>query len=462
MLKHHSTHPTRGAHTKPRRHRHQAPKREVPRAPHTTTRRGFESYPVPPQQEVDVPNAQREADGVAPAKRSETITYPPRTAPASTKARGTPIYVLSLPRVSPLLMLHIEERLFRHDPEKRNFLILNRPLPHHKSIVLGISGKPHDLVHVPAAKEDNIPLIRRFTGGGTVFINSHVRFFSFIINKADIPHVQPYPVPIMQWTGEVYNDVMVSLGEQLQRDAGTYGASEEALALHNAGHFKKPVGPTLPFFLNENDYCLHHLKFAGNAQALIRERILHHTSILWDMDVEVMTKYLTLPAKRPEYRRGRAHRDFLTDLRPLYDVRTYLGDAERAGQVGEKPEDDFDGLMEEYADTCLGGCPYTSAYHLAKRQAQQEQPPDNTTHTTPFPNIFDHVAHQQQQYMMYAAMLGGESKDLGLNDVFNAHMVKAVGDHHFDLHHLQLEDVKDILDVGDSTLGTWVHDSETY
>ena len=39
------------------------------------------------------------------------------------------------------------------------------------SIVLGYSGKIHELVNVEAAAADKVPLVRRYTGGGTVVVD---------------------------------------------------------------------------------------------------------------------------------------------------------------------------------------------------------------------------------------------------------------------------------------------------
>ena len=49
------------------------------------------------------------------------------------------------------------------------------------------------------------------------------------------------------------------------------------------------------------DYCFGDVKFGGNAQAITKQRFLHHTSLLWDYKKERM-KLLKHPAKIPDYR----------------------------------------------------------------------------------------------------------------------------------------------------------------
>ena len=51
------------------------------------------------------------------------------------------------------------------------------------SVVMGISGKPRELMDIPRCQELGVPVIRRFTGGGTVVITDEVYLVSFIMAK---------------------------------------------------------------------------------------------------------------------------------------------------------------------------------------------------------------------------------------------------------------------------------------
>jgi lipoate-protein ligase A len=59
------------------------------------------------------------------------------------------------------------------------------------------------------------------------------------------------------------------------------------------------------------------LKISGNAQARKWRAVLLHGTLLVDADVELMEAVLRHPRKEPEYRRGRAHRDFVVTLAQL-------------------------------------------------------------------------------------------------------------------------------------------------
>lgn len=150
------------------------------------------------------------------------------------------------------------------------------------TIILGISGKEEELVHQESALRDGIPIIRRFSGGGTVIVDEDTLFVTFICQK-ELHDFPAYPEPIMRWTAEIYQDV-----------------------------FNHPS-----FALKENDYVLGEKKCGGNAQYIKKHRWLHHTSFLWNFQQERMN-YLLHPKKTPSYRQGRSHHDFLCTLQEIF------------------------------------------------------------------------------------------------------------------------------------------------
>ena len=75
--------------------------------------------------------------------------------------------------------LRIEEILMRNS--SGNYFILNSGLIE-TSVVLGISGKPLELIDVEKCKDANIKVIRRFSGGGTVIVDNSTIFSTFILN----------------------------------------------------------------------------------------------------------------------------------------------------------------------------------------------------------------------------------------------------------------------------------------
>jgi lipoate-protein ligase A len=98
-----------------------------------------------------------------------------------------------------LLQLRIEEALYRCSEE--NWLVVNEGVED-VAIVLGLSGKPEKHVNISEAHKKGVPLIKRFTGGGTVIVDQNTILTSLIFSK-DALKVSPFPGPIMGFAAQV-------------------------------------------------------------------------------------------------------------------------------------------------------------------------------------------------------------------------------------------------------------------
>jgi lipoate-protein ligase A len=182
--------------------------------------------------------------------------------------------LLHLKKTPILEQLQLEEALLRASDE--SFCLINEGSP--PAIVMGISGKPSELIALEKLQENPLPVVRRYSGGGTVVVDDDTLFVSFIC-RADLHPFAPYPEPIMRWSAELYKQVL-----------------------------KLPT-----FTLRENDYVLGEKKCGGNAQYLRKNRWVHHTTFLWDYQKERMDLLLH-PKKTPTYRNNRPHEEFITPL----------------------------------------------------------------------------------------------------------------------------------------------------
>lgn len=184
------------------------------------------------------------------------------------------LYLIHLENIPIQKQLSIEEAFLRTD--HRNICIVNKGTP--PAIVMGISGKAENFVDAEKWKESSVPILKRFSGGGTVYVDPSTFFISWICNTADTK-VEGCPKEIHQWSEKIYQKAF----------------------------------PTLGMNLRENDYVIGERKFGGNAQYLTKGRWLHHTSLLWDYDSAKMG-ILLLPQKKPAYRQERSHEEFLCRL----------------------------------------------------------------------------------------------------------------------------------------------------
>lgn len=80
--------------------------------------------------------------------------------------------------------------------------------------------KLSELVEVRPVLRDQIPIIRRFSGGGTVIVDQGTIFVTLICNKDDVPDIQPFPRSIMSWSGQLYSEVFKGIGDFRLRENG--------------------------------------------------------------------------------------------------------------------------------------------------------------------------------------------------------------------------------------------------
>lgn len=102
------------------------------------------------------------------------------------------IYLKNTPIYQQLL---VEEALLRCD--SRNICLININPP--SSIVLGISCNPIEDLFIENVLEDNIPVVRRYSGGGTVYLDQDTIMVSWIISE-NKPSLSPQDILLRSYT----------------------------------------------------------------------------------------------------------------------------------------------------------------------------------------------------------------------------------------------------------------------
>lgn len=220
-------------------------------------------------------------------------------------------------------------------PKKQRQKILDKSLPGYIKgerpnpngmIVMGIGGKAEKLLTSQNVIDDQLLVVKRFSGGGTVVMDENAIWTTLIAGRRGTKNnhqtsedelladglCKPYPRDIMKWTAEA---IFAPTFDRLNAD-------------QNNPHNSKNNHRNLPIFsLQEDDYVLtlgdhtngETRKMGGNAQAIKgKQGWLHHTSFLWDYEDANMERYLKLPENRPDYRTDRSHREFLVKLKEHY------------------------------------------------------------------------------------------------------------------------------------------------
>ncbi len=150
------------------------------------------------------------------------------------------------------------------------------------AVVLGASRRIRDDVLVDACRADGVPIFRRSSGGGTVLIGPGTLNVTVILPETAGPGLTAVDA--------AQRHVLERLAEAI-RGVGP--------PVHVRGH---------------GDLVLGDRKCSGSAQRRLKRWFLVHCSILYRLPIDRIARYLAIPARQPDYRRGRAHAEFLCNL----------------------------------------------------------------------------------------------------------------------------------------------------
>lgn len=153
------------------------------------------------------------------------------------------------PYTIPSFNLSTEEYLFSQKSEDFLFLYVNDP-----SVIIGSNQSVINEVNIDFCTENSISIIRRLSGGGAVYHDRGNLNYSFIHNKTGEPLSAGFLTPIIE-------------------------------TLHSL-EIPAEVG-------KRKDVWLGGYKISGTASHISRGRELHHGTLLYDTDLEVLQKALS-------------------------------------------------------------------------------------------------------------------------------------------------------------------------
>lgn len=153
---------------------------------------------------------------------------------------------IDLDSENPYLNLAVEEILLKKSQEEYLILYINKP-----SVIIGKHQIAPKEVNLEFVTRNNIPVIRRISGGGTVFHDEGNLNFTFIRNTEEGKQVD-FP----KYTAPAIN-FLQSLGIDAR-------------------------------FEGKNDIRVGGLKVSGNAEHIHRNRVLHHGTLLFGSSLEML------------------------------------------------------------------------------------------------------------------------------------------------------------------------------
>lgn len=146
--------------------------------------------------------------------------------------------------------------------------------------VLGASGKPAQDLLLENLEADGVPWMKRRGGGGTVILGPGQVVLA-LVTTVDSPFKnREYATEINSW-------IVDSLAL-----LGVNGVQPEGIS----------------------DLAIGEKKIVGTSLYRTRLILFYQASLLVSNDIAVFTRYLAMPSKVPEYRKGRSHEEFCTTI----------------------------------------------------------------------------------------------------------------------------------------------------
>jgi lipoate---protein ligase len=154
------------------------------------------------------------------------------------------MFCINLNTTDPYFNLAIEEVLLKYSSEEYLILYIND-----SSVIIGKHQAGHREVNTKFVTENMIPVIRRISGGGTVFHDNGNLNFSFVSQSESGKQVdfRKYTLPVI--------DFLKSIGVEAK-------------------------------FEGKNDLKVDGLKISGNSEHIHGNRVLHHGTLLFSTSME--------------------------------------------------------------------------------------------------------------------------------------------------------------------------------
>jgi lipoate---protein ligase len=186
-------------------------------------------------------------------------------------------------------------------------------------VVAGSSTRVVEEVKLDVCAADNVPVLRRASGGTTIVAGSGCLMYGVVLSYKLRPHLKSID--------QAHKFVLDSI-------AGALNQRIENRSVVRAG---------------TSDLAIGNRKFSGNALRCRRHFLLYHGTVLYDFPLAQVTKYQHLPSRQPGYRQQRSHDEFLMNL-PISreQIRSALSDAFAASELlDDWPRDCVNRLVAE-------------------------------------------------------------------------------------------------------------------
>ena len=149
-----------------------------------------------------------------------------------------------------------------------------------RCVVLGRGSKEEQELRLENCIDDEVPIFRRRGGGCSVFLDEGNVIISLVTAASGFGRINHYFREISCW----FIKELESLG--------IFGITQRGIS----------------------DLARKDKKIGGSCLYREKKLLYYSTTLLFDPQVDLIERYLQHPPREPDYRRGRAHRDFLSSL----------------------------------------------------------------------------------------------------------------------------------------------------
>ena len=164
------------------------------------------------------------------------------------------------------------------------------PLP---MVVLGRSSRVAEEVDQAECEARGVPILRRCSGGAAIVAGPGCLMYAVVLSYELRPEVR--------LVAEAHGAVLQILARAL-----------------------RPLVPGL-CCAGTSDLTVSGKKVAGNSLRCKRTHLLYHGTLLYNLPLDLIAQCLRTPPRQPDYRNGRSHEAFLTNLGvPAADLRQAL------------------------------------------------------------------------------------------------------------------------------------------
>ena len=185
-------------------------------------------------------------------------------------------------------------------------------------VVVGRSSRVDAEVDRSACRRLGIPVVRRSSGGAAVLAGPGCLMYAVVLGYEHRP-----PLQLIDRAHRFVLETMARAIEPIVSGVAMRGVSDLALDDER--------------------------KFSGNSMRCRRRHLLYHGTLLYDFPIELIGQCLKTAPRQPEYRQGREHGAFVTNIPATGDQlrRALVGVWNPAAPMAKWPRLETEGLVHD-------------------------------------------------------------------------------------------------------------------